>query len=113
MLVDLREVAPGDLPLEVFEAFIAGNDYSQAMIGALRDHLVDGIDTKVAVKNHGLNATRFNVRLEKLTEDIQRVGRINALLSMDQNRLDKAFKLADQLAKELAGLRSVPAKASV
>jgi len=27
--------------------------------------------------------------------------------------LDTAFKLADQLAKELAGLRSVPAKASV
>ncbi|HDS1721672.1 hypothetical protein NPS53_09180 [Pseudomonas putida] len=112
MLVDLREVAPGDLPLAVFEAFIVGNDYSTAMVEALRDHLVGGIETKVAVKTHGLNATKFKVRLDKLTEDIRRVGRINALLAIDQDRLDMAFKLATQLAQELDDLRSVPATPS-
>ena len=112
MLVDLREVAPGDLPLAVFEAFIAGNDYSPAMVEALRDHLVAGIEPKVAVKTHGLNATKFKVRLDKLTEDIRRVGRINALLAIDQNRLEMVFKLATQLAQELGDLRSVPANPS-
>ena len=35
MLIDLRKVAPGDLPLEVFKEFIADSDYSHSMVAAL------------------------------------------------------------------------------
>ena len=67
------------------------------------------MDTKVAVKTHGLNATKFKVRLEKLIEEINRVGRINALLSIDQRKLDQVFELANALATEVKALRSIPA----
>ncbi|MQT57988.1 hypothetical protein GHO41_11610 [Pseudomonas sp. FSL R10-0399] len=108
MLIDLRKVAPGDLPLDVFKEFIADSDYSPSMVAALCDHLVEGVDTKVAVKTHGLNATKFKVRLEKLIEEINRVGRINALLSIDQRKLDQVFELANALATEVKALRSIP-----
>lgn len=117
MLVDLRGVAPGDLPNAVFDEFIAAqapaHARSRPMEDALRDHLVRGVEAKVAVKTHGLNATKFKLRLAKLTEEIQRVGRINALLAteLDQqhfDRLHKAFQLASELQVELDALRSAP-----
>lgn len=108
MLIDLRKVAPGDLPLAVFEEFIEGNDYAPAMVAALRDHLVHGVAAKDAVKSHGLNATKYKIRLEKLNEDIQRVGRINALLSIDQSRLEEVYELAKTLTLAVDGLRFTP-----
>lgn len=109
MLIDLRKVAPGDLPNAVFEEFIAGNDYGPAMVAALRDHLVKGESTKSVVKNHGLNATKFRMRLDKLINEIDRVGRINTLLSIDRSRLDRVLELANSLAIEVDLLRSTPA----
>lgn len=108
MLIDLSKIAPGDLPIAVFEEFIAGNDYGPAMEAALRDHLVTGIVAKAAVKTHGLNATKFKIRLEALYADIHRVGRITALLSIDQARLNRVYELANSLATEVDGLRSIP-----
>lgn len=106
MLIDLRKVAPGDLPNEVFEEFIAGNDYSPNMVAALRDYFVLGVEAKEAVKAHGLHANKFKMRLEKLTQEIQRVGRINALLSTDQAKLDQVYTLASSLARAVDALRS-------
>ncbi|MPQ69487.1 hypothetical protein [Pseudomonas sp. MWU12-2323] len=106
MLIDLRKVAPGGLPNEVFDEFVAGNSYGPEMVAALRDHLVHGVEVKIAIKEHGVYANKFKMRLEKLSEDIERVGRINALLSIDQNRLDQVFALASSLASTVDKLRS-------
>lgn len=106
MLIDLRRVAPGDLPNEVFEEFIAGNNYGPEMVEALRDHLVHGIDVKEAVKRNDVYANKFKMRLEKLQEEMARVGRITALLSPEQGRIDELFSLADNLAKAVDHLRS-------
>jgi hypothetical protein len=105
MLIDLRQVTPGKLPEEVFEEFVFGNNYGPEMVAALRDHLVNGVETKVAVKEHGVYANKFKMRLDKLTEDIRRVGRINALLSVHQSRLDRVFTLAESLAASVEELR--------
>lgn len=106
MLIDLRKVAPGDLPNEVFEEFVAGNNYGPEMVAALRDHLVHGMDAKAAVKEHGVYANKFKMRLDKLNDEIQRVGRINALLSADQNRVDEVFALAASLTRAVDELRT-------
>lgn len=106
MLIDLRTVAPGDLPNEVFEEFIAGNDYGPGMVAALRAHLVKGLEIKQAVANHEVAANKFKMRLEKLMKEIQKVGRINALLSSDPARLEQVFTLAASLATAVDQLRS-------
>lgn len=106
MLIDLRKVAPGDLPNEVFDELTAGNNYGPEMVCALRDHLVNGMDVKEAVKHHGVHAHKLKMRLDKLKEDIQRIGRINALLHPDQAQIDLIFSLSSKLAAAVDGLRS-------
>lgn len=106
MLIDLRSVAPGDLPNEVFDEFVAGNSYGPAMVEALRDHLVNGLDVKTAIKDRAVHAHKFKMRLDKLNEEIQRVGRINTLLSVDQQRMDRVFSLVNELAGAVDDLRS-------
>lgn len=106
MLIDLRTVAPGDLPNEVFDEFIAGNDYSPGMVAALRAHLVKGLEIKQAVAIHEVAANKFKMRLEKPMKEIQKVGRINALLSSDPARLEQVFALAASLATAVDQLRS-------
>lgn len=106
MLIDLRKVAPGDLPNEVFDELLAGSSHSQEMVEALRDHLVNGLDTKAAINKHGLTAQKFKMRLEKLNVEIQRVGRITALLLVDAERMDRVFILAHDLAVAVEAVRS-------
>jgi len=106
MLIDLRSVAPGDLSNEVFEEFVAGNSYGPEMVEALRDHLVNGLDVKTAIKDRAVHAHKFKMRLDKLNEEIQRVGRINSLLSVDQQRMDRVFSLATELASAVDEIRS-------
>lgn len=105
MLIDLRKVAPGDLPNEVFDEFLADSSHSQEMIEALRDHLVNGLDTKAAIKKHGIVAQKFRMRLDKLNEEIQRVGRITALLIVDPERMEQIFTLAHDLAVAVEAVR--------
>lgn len=106
MLIDLRKVAPGDLPNEVFDEFVAGNSYGAEMVAALRAHLVQGADAAGAAKEHGANAQKFRMRLEVLWADIHRAGRINALLAPDLHRLEQVFALASNLAHAVDELRS-------
>ena len=106
MLIDLRKVAPGDLPTEVFDELTAGNNYGPEMVCALRDHLVNGVDVKEAVKHHGVHAHKLKMRLDKLKEDIQRIGRINALLHPEQAQIDLIFSLSSKLAVAVDELRS-------
>lgn len=106
MLIDLRKVAPGDLPNEVFDELTAGNNYGPEMVCALRDHLVNGVDVKEAVKHHGVHAHKLKMRLDKLKEDIQRIGRINALLHPEQAQIDLIFSLSSKLAVAVDELRS-------
>jgi hypothetical protein len=106
MLIDLRKVAPGDLPNDVFDELTAGNNYGPEMVSALRDHLVHGMDVKVAVKQHGVHAHKLKMRLDKLKEDIERIGRINALLHPDQAQIDLIFSLSSRLAAAVDGLRT-------
>ena len=106
MLIDLRKVAPGDLPNEVFDELTAGNNYGPEMVCALRDHLVNGMDVREAVKRHGVHAHKLKMRLDKLKEDIQRIGRINALLHPEQAQIDLIFSLSSKLAVAVDELRS-------
>ena len=106
MLIDLRKVAPGDLPNEVFDELTAGNNYGPEMVCALRDHLVNGVDVKEAVKHHGVHAHKLKMRLDKLKEDIQCIGRINALLHPEQAQIDLIFSLSSKLAVAVDELRS-------
>jgi hypothetical protein len=105
MLIDLRMVAPGDLPNDIFDEFIAGNNYAPDMVAALRDHLVHGLDEKTAIKQNDVYANKFKMRLETLIAEVRRVGRINALLSVDQNRMNRVFELASDLSKAVDELR--------
>ena len=105
MLIDLRMVAPGDLPNEIFDQFVAGNKYAPDMVRALRDHLVHGADEKTAIKQNGVYANKFRIRLEKLIAEIRRVGRINALLSAHLDRMEDVFALASELSKAVEKIR--------
>ncbi|ELQ8317557.1 TPA: hypothetical protein L6A34_31280 [Pseudomonas aeruginosa] len=106
MLIDLRTVAPGDLPNDVFEELIAGNNYSPEMVCALRDHLVYGADVKDAVHRHGVHAHKLRMRLEKLRDEIERIGRINSLLSPAIAKLEEIYSLSTHLAAAVDSLRS-------
>lgn len=110
MLIDLRMVAPGDLPGDVFDELIAGNNYGPEMVCALRDHLVYGSDVKDAVRKHGVHAHKLRMRLDKLREEIERIGRINALLSPAIARLEEIYSLSTHLAAAVDSLRTSPAR---
>lgn len=106
MLIDLRSVSPGGLPNEVFDEFVSGASYSPAMVEALRDHLVYGSNTHASSKKHGVDHQKLNVRLAKLMEDIHRVGRINAKLEVEPDRVKQVLDLASQLSAQLHALQS-------
>lgn len=106
MLIDLRTVSPGGLPNEVFDEFLSGSTYSPAMVEAMRDHLVHGVDTLTASKQHELTHQHFKLRLAKVIEDIRRVGRITAKLEVEQDRVKQVLDLASQLSAQLNALQS-------
>lgn len=106
MLIDLLRVAPGNLPNEVFDEFLADSSHSPEMVEALRDHLVNGLDTKAAIKKHGVTAQKFKMRLDKLNAEIQRVGRITGMLIVDAERMERLLVLARDLALAVEAVRS-------
>jgi len=124
MLIDLRRVAPGELPDDVFAEFVAENNYSLEMVAALRDHLVLGMPTKDAIKKHGVFPNKFKMRLEKLTSELRKVGKIMAMLTVQststqvehqpklKSPIDAAYELSKALTEQLEGLRQLPAELS-
>lgn len=106
MLIDLRTVSPGGLPNEVFDEFLSGTTYNLAMVEAMRDHLVHGVDTLTASKHYGLTHQHLKLRLATVIEDIRRVGRINAKLEIEQDRVKQVLDLANELSAKLHALQS-------
>lgn len=64
MPVDVPDLKPGEVDLEHFELLLKETSTSgEAVIAALRDYLVNGIDYKVATQTHGANVSQFYKRL--------------------------------------------------
>lgn len=124
MLIDLRRVAPGELPDDVFAEFVADNNYSPEMVAALRDHLVNGMTTKDAIKKHGVLPNKLKMRLQTLTSELRKVGKIMAMLTEQststqvesqakpQDPIEAAYQLSKALTEQLEELRQQHAVSS-
>lgn len=67
------DLTPGEVPEEQFELLLAGTSIrSEALIAALRDHLVNGLRSSDAWERHGVNQSQFSRRVKVLQEESAR-----------------------------------------
>lgn len=79
MGLNSHKLKPGEVPEEQFVLLLAGTSIrSEALIAALRDHLVKGVAATEAWTTHGINPSQFSRRLSVIQAESERAKALSS-----------------------------------